>query len=138
MCQGLTQRPPSDDFASAWQVPAAAVEHLAGQLGLLQSSSNQAFATLDKCSIANGSAGWMKTRHSQPGAAAARLVHCEAAPGLHSSCLASSAAYSVFVLSQRAAELAPALPPFDVPALPPAAEPACAPPADVPAMPALV
>jgi hypothetical protein len=138
MSYGLTQRPPSEDFASAWQVPAAAVEHLAGQVGLLQSASNHPFATLDRCSIANGSEGWMKTRHSQPGAAAARFAHCEPAPGLHSSCLASSAAYSVLTMSQTAAELVPPLPALVVPALPPAGEPACAPPADVPAIPALL
>lgn len=61
------QRPPDGNFASAWQVPVAAVEHLAGQAGMLQSASNQPLATFDKCSMANGSLGCMNTRHSSAG-----------------------------------------------------------------------
>ena len=48
---GVRQLPPSGDFASAWQVPVAAVEHFAGQVGMLQSASNHRF------SIANGLPG---------------------------------------------------------------------------------
>jgi hypothetical protein len=88
--QGVTQRPPRADFESAWQVPTVAVVHLEGQLGMRQSSSNHAFATFDSCSIAKGSLGSMNTRHSQPGAAATRSVHCDSGPGVHESCGSSS------------------------------------------------
>jgi hypothetical protein len=52
-----TQRPPSGALASAWQLPAAAVEHCVGQLGMLQSASNQPLAIFESCSIAKGSVG---------------------------------------------------------------------------------
>lgn len=45
---GVRQLPPSGDFESAWQVPVAAVEHFAGQVGILQSASNHPFATLER------------------------------------------------------------------------------------------
>src|SRR4051812_43174881 len=54
IAHGVMQRPPSGDFPSAWQVPAVAVEHFAGQVGLLQSAPNQPSARFESCSIAKG------------------------------------------------------------------------------------
>ena len=104
---------------------------------MLQSASNHPFATLDRCSMANGSLGCMKTRHSQPGAAATLFAHCEPALGLHASCFSSSVAYSALTAPHTA--LAPpalpaplALPP---PPSPVATPPVAAPPAPVPERP---